>query len=451
MHKPRQIRLPGKPLTRWIVALTLLVALTVTAVVGWLVWAPTPPSGTADVTLPTSGQPATQDLLQRGAYLARLGNCAQCHTAPGGAPYAGGRGIATPFGTVYGGNLTPDLETGLGRWSADDFWRALHRGQSPKGRALIPVFPYTSFTHLAREDSDALYAHLQSLPAVSHAPPAQGLTWPYGTPWALKVWQAVNFTPAPVVQKAPTMAMSVERGRYLVQGLGHCNECHGGRNIWGAPVAKQQLGGAVMPGLPWYAPPLQRTDSVHQAVLDGWSDDDLASFLTQGRNDLAVASGPMADVVHHSTQYLQAQDAQSVARYLLSLQTPSPNPTAPHASKLPPPSAAKTAGAHIYETQCAQCHGKQGEGKADAFPALAGNRAVTTDNTNNLILMVLYGGYGPSTATVPRPHGMPPFLLTLTNAEIAAVISHVRTTWGNRAAPIFEFDVHTIRNLHSPA
>jgi mono/diheme cytochrome c family protein len=450
MHNPHQPRLRDKPLTKWIVALSLLAALTVTAMAVWLMWTPSPPSGTADTRLPTTKQPAIQDLLQHGAYLARLGNCAQCHTAPGGAAYAGGNGIATPFGTVYGGNLTPDPETGLGRWSANDFWRALHHGKSPSGRALIPVFPYTSFTHLAREDSDALYAYLQSLPAITQAPPTQGLAWPYGTPWALKVWQAVNFTPAPVALEAPTMAVSVERGRYLVQGLGHCNECHGGRNAWGAPAIEQQLGGAVMPGLPWYAPPLQRTGSARHAALDGWSHDDLALFLTQGRNDLAVASGPMAEVVHHSTQYLQAQDAQSMAQYLLSLQTPSPNPIAPRASEPPTPTTTKTLGARVYEAQCAQCHGKQGEGTADAFPALAGNRAVTAGNTNNLILLVLYGGFGPSTAAVPRPHGMPPFVLTLNNAEIAAVISHLRTTWGNRAAPISEFDVNTIRNIHSP-
>ena len=440
---------PRTPRRIALVALTLLAALAVTAAAWWLTWA-SPPLYAAGATSPATAQPAPQNVLQHGAYLARLGNCAQCHTAPGGAAYAGGRGIATPFGKVYGGNLTPDPETGLGRWSADDFWRALHQGQSPSGRALIPVFPYTSFTHLARQDSDALYAYLQSLPAVHQAPPTQGLAWPYGTPWALKIWQAVNFTPAPVVPEAPAMSVSVERGRYLVQGLGHCNECHGGRNLWGAPSAQKQMAGAVMPGLPWYAPPLRRTADNQPMVLDGWSADDTVAFLTQGRNDLAVASGPMAEVVHYSTQYLQAQDAQSMAQYLLSLQTTSPNPARPRPAEPPPPGAAHTLGARVYEAQCAQCHGKQGEGKGDVFPALAGNRAVTTDNTNNLILMVLYGGYGPSTAAIPRPHGMPPFVLALNNAETAAVLSHLRSTWGNRAAPVTEFDVNTIRNLRSP-
>ena len=285
---------PRTPRRIALVALTLLVALAVTAAAWWLTWAP-PPLPAAGATSPATAQPAPQNVLQHGAYLARLGNCAQCHTAPGGAAYAGGRGIATPFGKVYGGNLTPDPETGLGRWSADDFWRALHQGQSPSGRALIPVFPYTSFTHLARQDSDALYAYLQSLPAVHQAPPTQGLAWPYGTPWALKIWQAVNFTPAPVVPEVPAMSVSVERGRYLVQGLGHCNECHGGRNLWGAPSAQKQMAGAVMPGLPWYAPPLRRNADNQPMVLDGWSADDTVAFLTQGRNDLAVASGPMAD------------------------------------------------------------------------------------------------------------------------------------------------------------
>ena len=450
MKQPPQPHTPRKPLKIGLVLLALLVVVTVSAAAWWLAWAPAPPPRTAGASMPAAPQAASQDVLLQGAYLARMGNCAQCHTAQGGAAYAGGRGIGTPFGTVYGGNLTPDPETGLGRWSADDFWRALHHGQSPTGRALIPVFPYTSFTHLARQDSDALYAYLQSLPAVHQVPPVQGLAWPYGTPWALKIWQAVNFTPAPEALKAPAMEVSVERGRYLVQGLGHCNECHGGRNAWGAPAAKQELGGAVLPGLPWYAPPLRRTPQNQHGALDGWSGDDVVSFMTQGRNDLALASGPMAEVVHHSTQYLQPQDAQSMARYLLSLQTSNPTPPPSAVRELPAPSTGKTLGARVYEAQCAQCHGKQGEGKGDAFPALAGNRAVTTENTNNLVLMVLYGGFGPSTAGVPRPYGMPPFVLALNNAEIAAVISHIRSTWGNRAAPISEFDVNTIRNIHSP-
>jgi mono/diheme cytochrome c family protein len=446
--RPAQLYPASRRLRLWFVTLALLAALTVTAVASWLAWTPTPVSRTMVTRHTTTAQPVPQELLRHGAYLARLGNCAQCHTAPGGAAYAGGTGIATPFGTVYGGNLTPDPETGLGRWTSDDFWRALHHGKSRDGRTLIPVFPYTSFTHLARQDSDALYAYLQSLPAVVQGPPAQGLAWPYGTAWALQVWQAVNFTPAPLALEAPASTISVERGRYLVQGLGHCNECHGGRNAWGAPALEQRLGGAVMPGLPWYAPPLQSVGNVRRAALAGWSDDDLALFLTSGRNDLAVASGPMAEVVHHSTQYLQAQDAQSMAKYLLSLQSstsPVPNP-----GELLPASATNRLGASVYEAQCAQCHGKRGEGVDNAFPALAGNRAVTADNTNNLILLALYGGFGPSTAAIPRPHGMPPFVLTLSNTEIAAVLSHLRASWGNRAAPITEFDVHTIRNIHSP-
>ena len=356
MKQPPQPHTPRKPLKIGLVLLALLVVVTVTAAAWWLAWAPAPPPRTAGASMPAAPQAASQDVLLQGAYLARMGNCAQCHTAQGGAAYAGGRGIGTPFGTVYGGNLTPDPETGLGRWSADDFWRALHHGQSPTGRALIPVFPYTSFTHLARQDSDALYAYLQSLPAVHQVPPVQGLAWPYGTPWALKIWQAVNFTPAPEALKAPAMEVSVERGRYLVQGLGHCNECHGGRNAWGAPAAKQELGGAVLPGLPWYAPPLRRTPQNQHGALDGWSEDDVASFMTQGRNDLALASGPMAEVVHHSTQYLQPQDAQSMSRYLLSLQTSNPTPPPSAVRELPAPSTGKTLGARVYEAQCAQCH-----------------------------------------------------------------------------------------------
>ncbi|MDZ7919348.1 c-type cytochrome [Rhodoferax sp.] len=439
-----------KPLRLPLLALLLLLALGATAMAWWWLWIPAQPSGALGMEETALAKPVAPNVLAQGAYLARLGNCAQCHTTSGGAAYAGGSGIATPFGTVYGGNLTPDPQTGLGLWTADDFWRALHHGQSRDGRVLIPAFPYTSFTHLAREDSDALYAYLQSLPAVHQAPPTQGLSWPYGSRWALKVWQAVNFTPAPALANAPAMSMSVERGRYLVQGLGHCNECHGGRNLWGAPAEKHNLTGAVMPGLPWYAPPLQGTIAGKLPALEGWTAEDMAQFLTHGRNELAVASGPMAEVVHHSSQYLREPDAQAMAQYLISLQTPATAANRPNPGSTATPINTQTVGSRVYEAQCAQCHGKQGEGKANAFPALAGNRAVTMDNTNNLILMVLYGGFGPSTAGVPQPHGMPPFVLALNNADIAAVLSHLRSAWGNRAAPVTEFDVNTIRNLHSP-
>lgn len=401
-----------------------------------------PQAASAPLNMPAA--PA-MEAVQRGAYLARIGNCALCHTAPGGASYAGGKGIPTPFGTVYTSNLTPHPESGLGRWSVEDFWQAMHQGRSRDGHLLYPAFPYTSFTQLAREDSDALWSFLQTLPAADRPNQAHALRWPYSSQWALAVWRAVNFAPAEPVVQAPPPSDAVLRGAYLVNGLGHCNECHGARNVWGAPDLSQTLTGATLPQSLWYAPSLRATDEGSVAT---WTLEDTVALLTTGANRHATTSGPMAEVVHYSTQYLQAPDALAIARYLTQL--PPTSAKVATSSSSPPPATQASLGARLYEAQCAQCHGKQGEGLADAYPALAGNRAVQMTPSHNLVLTVLQGGYGPSTQGRPQPHGMPPFMLTLSNAELAAVLSYIRNAWGNHAPALSEFDINKFRNLQAP-
>ena len=184
----------------------------------------------------------TPALVAQGEYLTRLGNCMACHTVQGGAPFAGGRGIETPFGVVYSSNLTPDKATGLGAWTSAEFWRAMHNGRGKDGRLLYPAFPYTSYTHVTREDSDAIFAYLQSLPPVAQANKAHALRFPYSTQAALGVWRALFFTPADAAQPAPPAPQALataqvpdyQRGAYLVNGLGHCAACH---------TPPQQLGG----------------------------------------------------------------------------------------------------------------------------------------------------------------------------------------------------------------
>ena len=383
------------------------------------------------------------ELVQRGAYLARIGNCALCHTAPGGASYAGGKGIATPFGTVYTSNLTPHPDTGLGRWSAEDFWQAMHQGRSRNGHLLYPAFPYTSFTQLARKDSDALLAFLQTLPAVDQPNRSHALRWPYSSQWALAVWRVVNFSPAEPLAQAPSASDAMLRGAYLVNGLGHCNECHGARNVWGAPDLDKTLSGATLPQSLWYAPSLRRAE---EGSVAAWSLDDTVALLTTGSNRHATTGGPMAEVVHHSTQHLLAEDAMAMARYLGQL------PVVPTVKSLAGNETPTnlTLGARLYETHCAQCHGKQGEGKKDAYPALVGNRAVQMTPSNNVVLTVLQGGYGPSTQGRPQPHGMPPYVLTLNDAELASVLSYIRNAWGNQAPALSEFDINKFRNLQAP-
>ena len=386
--------------------------------------------------------PASAELVARGAYLARVGNCAGCHTAQGGADYAGGRGIATPFGTVYAGNLTPDAATGIGAWSPGDFWRALHHGRSRDGRLLYPAFPYTSYTQVTREDSDALYAYLRSLPAVPQARPAHALRFPYSTQAALAVWRALNFRPG---QPAADPARSAEwnRGAYLVNGLGHCTSCHTPRNALGAERQALALGGGRVAGQGWYAPAL---DMPAEAGVAQWPLQDVVALLKTGVAPQGSVTGPMAEVVFRSTQHLTDPDARAMAVYLQALPQRSPA-GAPVAT---PAATALQRGAKVYEQHCAQCHGDQGQGEPGAFPALAGNRAVLLADTTNLLRVVLQGGYLPATAGNPRPHGMPPFRQVLADEEVAAVLSFVRNAWGNQAPAVDTIDAYRAREARIP-
>lgn len=392
-----------------------------------------------DLSVPHAEVPTTAQLLARGAYLARAGNCALCHTARGGTPYAGGRGIDTPFGTVFSSNLTPDAQTGLGNWSATEFWRALHNGRAKDGRLLYPAFPYVSYTEVTRADSDALYAYLRSLPATTQAATPHSLRWPYRLQPALALWRALYFRPGSYQEK-PTQSAQWNRGAYLVRGLGHCSACHSARNALGASSSPLDLAGGLIPVQNWYAPSL--ASSLEASVKD-WPLADTVRLLQTGTAPHGVVQGPMAEVVLHSTQYLSTDDLAAMARYLQTLPPSQPPPARDSAPAAIPSTAER--GARLYEQHCAQCHGPQGQGVPNAYPALAGNRAVTMPSTANLVQTVLNGGFAAATAGNPRPFGMPPFVLVLTDQDIAAVLTHVRSAWGNQASAVTELDVNRLR------
>ncbi len=386
----------------------------------------------APIDAAAAAAPASAAQVERGAYLALAGNCAGCHTARGGAAYAGGRGIETPFGTVYAGNLTPDADTGLGRWNAAQFWRALHNGRSASGRLLYPAFPYPHFTRITREDSDAIFAYLRQLPPVHQPARPHALRFPYDSQLALAVWRALFFSPG-ALPAEPGRPAEWQRGRYLVHGLGHCSACHAPRNLLGATRDEQDLGGAPIPMQDWYAPAL---NAAAEAGVAGWDRAQVVQLLKTGRGPQGSVLGPMAEVVYRSLQHLNDADLQAIAAYLQSLpQVPAVSPAAPAA-------AADTArGRDIYERRCADCHGSDGRGVPGAYPPLAGNRKVTMASSANLVLVVVNGGFPPATAGNPRPYGMPPFGQELNAADIAAVLSHIRASWGNHAAPVSELEV----------
>lgn len=404
--------------------------------------------GSAPVPAPTNAinpleQKPPGTLVSQGAYLARAGNCMGCHTVRGGTPYAGGRGIATPFGTVYSSNLTADKTTGLGTWSKDDFWQALHHGRSKDGRQLNPAFPYTSYTQVTRADADALFAYLQTLPPSPQANRTHALRWPLGTQAALSVWRALYFKPQAFVTDISQPA-SWNRGAYLVNGLGHCAACHTPRNALGASNDKRSLSGGLMPQQDWYAPSLR---SPLEAGVADWPVPSIVALLQTGVSPHGSSSGPMAEVVQGSTQYLSASDLNAMALYLKSIGSPAQTAVkTPAAAQATATTGVPSLGAKLYENHCVNCHGTQGSGERGAYPALAHSRTVTMANTTNLIQTVLYGGFAPATAGNPRPFGMPPYVLQLTDRETAAVLTYIRQSWGNRAPEVTELEVNRARD-----
>jgi mono/diheme cytochrome c family protein len=384
---------------------------------------------------------ATHEQVARGAYLARAGNCGACHTDRGGAPFAGGKGIVTPFGTVYASNLTPDAKTGLGAWSAAQFWRAMHNGRSADGHLLYPVFPYPNFTEITRADSDALYAWLRTQLPVAQPNRPHALRFPYDQQASLAVWRALFFSPGvyePVVERS----VQWNRGAYLVRSLGHCAACHSPRNAFGATRDSLELSGGLIPLQNWYAPSL---GSSAEAGVADWSSHDVSALLKTGFTARGAALGPMAEVVFRSTQYLTDADIAAMSEFLKSLpQTP------PHRAE----AVALDKGVHahgeaLYKEHCAACHGANGEGGAAlngiVYVPLAGNRKVLLESPANLIHIVVNGGFPPTTAGNPRPYGMPPFGPSLKDEEIAVLASFVRSAWGNAAPPVSALDVLSAR------
>ena len=408
--------------------------------------------GEVDVSAPATPLASTPALIERGAYLAQAGNCMTCHTARGGQPYAGGRAIDTPFGAVYTSNLTPDAATGLGSWNSAHFYRALHNGRSKDGHLLNPVFPYTNYTLVTREDSDAMFAYLQSLPAVAQTTPPTGLRFPYNLQASLAVWRALYFTPgqAPADPLPTNASAEVQRGAYLVNGMGHCSACHTPRDALGGEDRTLNLAGGLIPVQNWYAPSLK---SPHEAGVADWQQVDIVRLLKTGVSPQGSVAGPMAEVVQGGLQHLTDADLGAMAAYLKALPIEAARPAATFE---PPPAAVAERGAKLYEQHCAQCHGANGQGQrlgnsagllagTAAYPALAGNRAVTMPNTANLVQIVLNGGYAPATTGNPRPFGMPPFVLLMDDNDVAAVLSHIRSAWGNQGAVVSPLEVNRIR------
>ncbi|MBQ4854280.1 cytochrome c [Rhodanobacter sp. B2A1Ga4] len=426
---------------KWLRWLLPSVALLVVLALGWLLFGgrsqPTPPAA-SKVAAASLRDPA---LIAKGEYLATVGDCAGCHTAQGGARYAGGRALATPFGNIPVPNITPDRATGLGDWSFEDFWQALHSGKGRHGELLYPAFSYTSYTKVSHDDALAIFAWLQSLAPVHQPAVAPALAFPYSVRNSLKAWRALYFREG---EFKPDPAQSAEwnRGAYLVQGLGHCNECHAARDTLGGTPQDVHLSGGQIPMQNWYAPDLS---TGRNGGLEGWSTQDIVDLLKTGQSAKGAAFGPMAAVVSGSTQHMTDADLHAVASYLQSLppRAPVAEPSSPFDTR-----ALTTQGEKVYAKHCAACHGKRGEGVAGIYPPLDGNSSVTEPTGINATRMVLLGGFTPVTAANQRPYSMPPFAQQLSDGEVAAVVTYIRRAWSNKASIVRAEAVSTYR--HTP-
>ena len=389
----------------------------------------------------TSVRPAA-DVLKQGEYLARAGDCIACHTQPGDKLFAGGRAMPTPFGTLYSPNITPDEATGIGQWTADEFYRMMHTGRSRDGSLLYPAMPFGAYTKITRADSDAIFAYLRSVPAVHQPNRPHELRFPYNNRELLLGWRTLYFREG-VYQAEPTRSVEWNRGAYLVQGLGHCSMCHTAINALGGSSESKAFEGGLIPMQDWYAPSLT---SNKEAGLGDWSIGDIADLLQKGVSNRGAVYGPMAEVVYDSLQYLSDDDVRAMAIYLKSLPR---HGTETRASNNDLSGEARDLlsrlGSKIYDAQCATCHGKHGEGKLPDFPPLANNQSIQMTSAVNPIRMVLNGGYAPGTAKNPAPYGMPPFAQSLSDEEVAAVVTFIRTAWGNHGTAVTAKEANALR------
>jgi mono/diheme cytochrome c family protein len=387
--------------------------------------------------------PAAQSTVERGRYLAQAGDCIACHTVPGAKIFSGNRAMPTPFGTLYAPNITPDRATGIGAWSAQQFYDMLHTGRSPKGYLLYPAMPFASYTKVTRADSDAIFAYLRSVPAVRQPSREHELRFPYNNRALLIGWRTLYFNEG---EYQPDRAKPADwnRGAYLVQGLGHCAMCHTPINALGGSSQEKAFQGGLIPMQNWYAPALT---SNREAGLGDWALQDIVDLLQKGVSHRGTVYGPMAEVTYNSLQHMSDEDVRAMAVYLKSLPAdrgPASDPDeAPARADI---NQAFSDGKRIYGQRCATCHGEQGKGKTPHYPPLARNQSIGMSSAVNPIRMVLNGGYPPGTKRNPMPYGMPPFAHELNDNEIAAVVTYIRTAWGNRGAPVSAREVNQLRS-----
>jgi mono/diheme cytochrome c family protein len=381
--------------------------------------------------LPALLIPVSASAMSPGEYLTRAADCVACHSAPGGAPYAGGRAFALPIGTIYSPNITPDKQTGIADYTDDEWVAALQQGIGRGGRHLYPAMPYTSYTLMSRQDALSIKTYLMTLKPVHAEAPANTLRFPFNQRWTMRFWNMANASDDRFKAESGKSA-AWNRGAYLVQALGHCGQCHTPRNWMLGLKSGQELAGGVQAG--WMSYNLT-SDRDHG--LGNWSDTALTQYLATGTAPgHGPASGPMAEAISNSLRFLNADDIRAIVTYLRDVpaRAAGPDAVAAHAT----PAAANQLGEHVFALACAGCHLPTGQGRQSPWAALAGDHSAGDASATNVVQILAHG------SELETPTGqvfMHSFVGGYSNEEMAAVANYVVSQFGGRESAVTADDI----------
>ncbi|HEY5106485.1 MAG TPA: cytochrome c [Caulobacteraceae bacterium] len=392
-------------------------------------------SSTASQTpAPVSASPSAA-MIEKGRYLAIVGDCNGCHTRAGGSYLAGGFPLNTPFGVIYSANITPDKDTGIGSWTLADFQRSMSQGKDDQKHNLYPAMPYPSYTHVTVADDAAIFAYLKSVTPVNYTPPANKLPFPLTVRPLVSFWNWLYLKRGPI---APPPQASVQwaRGAYIVRGLGHCGACHTPKTLLQGDKSDDALQGGTLDN--WFAPDL---NGDRRSGLASWTAADIVEYLKTGRNARSSASGSMAREIAFSTSKLTDTDLAAIATYLKSLPAAKAAPEPPRLN-----ANVMTEGKAIYVDECSACHKMDGSGVPRFFAPLVGSSNVQSPNPTSIDHVILTGTRMPATDTRPTQLAMPAFAWKLNDQEVAAVATYIRNSWGNVAPTVSADQVGDVRS-----
>lgn len=385
---------------------------------------------------PATAQEQSYAKVSLGKALTDAGDCLSCHTLDAKKPFAGGRPIETPFGTIYSPNITPDPDTGIGAWSDEDFYTAMHTGIGPDGTRLYPAFPYPYFTKMTRDDVMAIRAYLNTVQPVANPRPENKLTWPLNYRGFMFGWNTMFFEEGEYAPN-PDKSAQWNRGAYLVQGPGHCGACHTGKNLLGGDKSEFLQGGQIQN---WFAPNIT---SDRKVGIGAWTADEIVEYLKTGRNARTGAAALMSEVVSNSTSKMSDDDLKAIAAYLKDV------PGAGEKTAAAPDKAVMNAGQAIYVDSCSACHGSDGKGTPHMFSPLAGNANVQSEDPTTVMRVIVEGAQTVQTDQRPTASAMPAYGWKLRDGDVAAVATYVRNAWGNTAAAVSAEQVRSLKEQTS--